>query len=276
MTHQQLPDFATPSFETTIKDVQQFTAVADRMPAGAPINLAFVEDRSVDDRLAAVDALSAAGLTTRPILSARRIASEAELVQLLEGSVAKRGIRELFIAGGDPTHPVGPYGTALELIQSEPLASAELELIGLPGFPQQHPEVTVETLLDHLVEKVEAIETSGRRAEITTQVCLDPDALHAWITQLRDRGVTAPIRIGIPAPVAAESLLRFCRMCKLEVTHDDLVRHGWLPDDVSMVADPAAFIDTLAHLLVAEHGEVAVHVYPMGDVPSALEWLSQL
>lgn len=269
------PDFTTPTFETTVKGIHDFTTAADRLPEGSPLNVGFVEGLSAADRLAAFGTLASAGLRVRPILSARRITSETELTDLIHG-ITEQHIRQVFITGGDPSEPAGPYTTATELIQAEPLASADLELIGLPGFPEQHPEATVQTLLDHLVTKVGMVESSGRRVEITTQVCLDPDAVADWIHQLRTRGVAAPVRIGIPAPAAADSLLRFCRLCKVEATREDLIRHGWMPDEVSMIADPAAFIDTLTELLTPDHGQVLVHLYPMGDVPAALNWLAEL
>lgn len=267
-------DFTTPSFETTVRQVGQFVDVADQMPINAPINVAFVEEISIAQRLAAISALAAAGLRVRPIVSARRIASEAQLVELLDGISGELAIRELMIVGGDPTEPAGPYATALELIQSTPITEADLRLIGLPGFPKEHPTTSSAVLLDHLTAKVEAIEATGRAVEITTQLCLDPAAVQEWITKVRASGITAPIRIGVPAPTTTAKLLRFCALCKVDATQQDLQRHGWLADQDAGLVDPGAFLRSLTRMLTPELGPIAAHIYPMGDTGAALTWLS--
>ncbi|MFD6813473.1 methylenetetrahydrofolate reductase [Enteractinococcus coprophilus] len=267
-------DFTTPSFETTVRQVGQFVDVADRMPGDAPINVAFVEEISVAQRLAAIRTLSAAGLRVRPILSARRLASEAQLGELLETSCGKLGLQEVMIVGGDPTEPAGPYATALKLIQSAPITEADLRLIALPGFPKEHPTTSSAVLLDHLAAKVDALEATERAVEITTQLCLDPAAVQEWVTKVRARGITAPIRIGVPAPTTAAKLLRFCALCKVDATQEDLQRYGWLADHDATLVDPGAFLRSLTRMLTSELGPIMAHIYPMGDIGAALTWLS--
>ncbi len=269
-------DFTSASVETTVRQVAQFVAVTDRNPAGAPINVAFVEDIPITERLSAISALSAAGLQVRPTISARRINSESQLVELLQGITNEAEIDQLLVVGGDPTQPAGPYATALELIESIPIAESAVKFMGLPGLPKEHPTTSAEVLLNSLVNKVEAIQATGRQVELTTQLCLDPAAVHAWISKVRARGVTAPIRIGIPAPTTAAKLLRFCQLCKVDARLEDLYRYGWVADASATLAAPAAFLNLLSQLLQPGDGPISTHVYPMGDVPAALAWWSSI
>lgn len=108
-------DVTWPSLETTAHQVEQSVAAADLIPAGSPINVAFVEDISIRKRIAALHTLSAAGLRVQPIVSSRRIASEPQLIALLKGI----------------THE--------ELIESVPIAESAIKLIGLSGFAKEHP-----------------------------------------------------------------------------------------------------------------------------------------
>ncbi len=269
-------DFTTPSCETTVRQVEQFIAVADHIPVGSPINVAFVEDLPTADRLAGIRALTAAGLRVRPILSARRIRSEAQLGELIRGITDDLAIRELLIVGGDPTEPAGPYATARELIRSSPITDSSIELIGLPGFPKEHPTTPPHILLEHLVEKVQAIEATGRDVEITTQLCLDPHAVHAWLTNVRAHGIAAPIRIGVPAPATASRLVRFCQLCKVDATIQQLRRFGWVGDTNTTIAHPAAFLRTLSQLLQSGSGTILAHIYPMSDLRAAFSWFLSL
>ena len=269
-------DFTSASVETTVRQVAQFVAIAEQIPASGPINVAFVEDIPITERLSAIGALSAAGLRVRPIISARRITSETQLVALLQGITDEVGIDELLVVGGDPTQPAGPYATALELIESIPIAESAVKFMGLPGLPKEHPTTSAEVLLNSLVNKVEAIQATGRQVELTTQLCLDPAAVHAWISKVRARGVTAPIRIGVPAPTTAANLLRFCQLCKVDARLEDLCRYGWVADASATLVDPAAFLNSLSQLLQPGDGPISTHVYPMGDVPAALAWWSSI
>lgn len=87
VSFQGLLDFSITTFETTILGVEQFLAVADTFPSSWPVNLAFVEDVSLSELLAAMDAMISADLMLRPILFNRRIYCEGELMALLHSIV---------------------------------------------------------------------------------------------------------------------------------------------------------------------------------------------
>lgn len=265
--------FAHPAFETTVRGAHRFVTHAAQIPSGSPINLAFVEDISLEERLAAIDALLAAGLVPRPIISTRRIGSSTELSRLLHEVVERRGIEDLLVVGGDPAVAAGPFGTALELLTSTEFNAVPLVSVGLPGFPDNHPVLPPKEQLDLLQAKVAVLQEAGRSVEITTQICLDPLAVLRWIEAVRSRGILAPIRVGIPAPSTVQRLLRFSELCRVDTRVDDVLRHDWMLDGESQATDPGAFIETLDAGLPSEQGAVGVHAYPMGDLPGTLRWL---
>lgn len=266
--------FAAPSLETTLRAVPRFVAEAQRIPSGSVINVAHVEDVAIGRRLAAIDALCAAGLRPRPIISTRRIRSRGELRQLLDELLGQRGLKQVLVVGGDPDTAAGPYATALDLLRSSELATAGLEGIMLPGFPDSHPSLRGPALLDLLAHKAEAVQALGAAAEITTQLCLDPHRVLEWIAEARNRGITVPIRVGVPAPSSVEQLARFAALCRVPMTDRDIDEQGWL--GANGRTDPGAFLTTLGAGLAPELGPVGLHLYPLGNLPGALGWVASV
>ncbi len=270
--------FRSISLETTVKGTSRFVQAAGQIPADALINLAYIGTDSLEERLQAIDALRTAGLRPRPIVSARRMRSAAELEAFLEGAIRQRGLRRLFVVGGDPHTPVGPFEGALALIRSGALDALPLEGVCLPGHPEGHPVIPAERLMEHLCTKAQALTGRGFAIDITTQICLDPVAVVDWIGAVRAQGIEAPIRVGVPSPCTVADMLRFCRLCRVEASAEALARHGWLNPAATQQIDPSHFIATLLDALATDpaRGRIHLHLFPMTALPDALAWFSHV
>lgn len=280
--------FQSISLETTVRGVPRFVRAAAQVPRDALINIAHIGADSWLDRLQAVEDLRFAGLTPRPIISARRVESVAELEAFLHAVVHERGVRRLFLVGGDPAAPVGPFEGALSLIDSGVLDGLPLDGICLPGHPEGHPVIPREQLMDHLLRKIRALEARGFRTDITTQICVDPAAVVDWIRAVRAQGIQATIRVGVPSPATVDDMLRFYRLCRADTSADALARHGWISASDAQRADPRHFIRTLLKALSAAEaerdthtapaspdlGDVHLHLFPMTALPDTLAGLA--
>jgi len=85
---------------------------------------------------------------------------------------------------------------------------------------------------------------------IVTQFTFDADRVLDWLKELRARGITAPVRIGVPGPAGIKRLSRLIG-----------------------TAGPDKLVDTLADGVRPEHGMVRLHFYPFGGLKKTVEWI---
>jgi methylenetetrahydrofolate reductase (NADPH) len=133
-------------------------------------------------------------------LAARMVRDRAHLDELLAG-MARARVEDVFLIAGDATPPHGPYASAVDLlpvIAEHPQRPRE---IGIAGYPEGHPLVDPGGLADALEQK------SPLASYITTQLCFDGEAVLAWLTETRERGVGLPVLVGLPGVVDRRRLL---------------------------------------------------------------------
>lgn len=276
-----VPLLEAPSWEASPRSTAELTAVAGQLHEDSPVTVLHTEAGAAGVRLAAVDRLRTAGLRVRPVLAARRLQSAAELSGLLGALVTERGIREVFLAGGDLPAPLGPYRSGLSVIESGALEGLGtegrgLDLVGVPGHPAGHPVVSGNELMSSLVRTISALEARGFSPEITTQIAFDPAAVATWLHAVRGRGITAPVRIAIPRPAAVESLLAFCHARSVQTSPAELERCGWLQPGAPRLADPSHFLRALVREAGTDLEGARLHICPMGNPGAALAWLRSM
>jgi methylenetetrahydrofolate reductase (NADPH) len=153
-------------------------------------------DRSVD----VAARLCALGHQVTVHLAARMVRDRAHLDALL-ANIARAGMDNVFVIGGDVVEPLGPYSSAGELLPVVCEHPRRPRMIGIAGYPEGHPLIDAQRLDEALDEK-------SRLADyVTTQLCFDPEALRAWIVGRRERGMMLPVVIGMPGKVARRRLL---------------------------------------------------------------------
>ena len=110
---------------------------------------------------------------------------------------------------------------------------------------------------------------------IVTQFAFDPDVVLSWLKALRARGLDWPVRIGVPGPVDAGTLLRFAARCGVTASTSILGKYGVSAAQLLRPAGPDVLVDGLAAGLGDEHGVVRLHFYPFGGVARTLEWIER-
>jgi len=133
-------------------------------------------------------------------LAARMVRGADHLDEILERLDAA-GIADVFLVGGDATAPLGPYGSALELLPELRAHRMAPRSIGVAGYPEGHPLIDEATLLAALREK------DGMASYMTTQLCFDPQTVLQWLERMRWLGVALPAYVGIPGAVDPRRLL---------------------------------------------------------------------
>jgi methylenetetrahydrofolate reductase (NADPH) len=153
-----------------------------------------------DHTVEAAKRLSALGHRVTVHLAARMVRDPEHLDALLDG-VADAGVVDIFLIGGDADPPLGLYTGAGELLPLMAEHPRRPRTVGIAGYPEGHPLIDDQELDRALDEK-------SRFADyVTTQMCFDPDAVRAWVTRQRARGLELPVLIGMAGKVHRTRLL---------------------------------------------------------------------
>ncbi|WP_062301837.1 methylenetetrahydrofolate reductase [Demequina subtropica] len=261
------------SVEVTARDR---TALARAgLAAGTRVSITHLGTETAQDRLDAAAAVGAAGLVPVPHLSARRFADADQVRDALAGLREHGAHERVFVIGGDPRTPAGPYSSALDLIRSGLLADHGVREVGIAGYPEGHPAIPEAELWEALAAKTAAIAEQGMAATVTSQFSFDADAVVAWISGVREAGVIAPIRVGVPGPAGVGRLLAFARRCGVGSSAGIVRKYGFSLTNLMGTATPDRFVADLAGRLdLAHHGEVHLHVYAFGDVAATSRWIA--
>jgi methylenetetrahydrofolate reductase (NADPH) len=265
------------SLEATRPTAADLAALRDVTPAGTLVYLSAVPSRPNEELVEAAAAVRAGGFEPVPHLAARGFASRDALGGLLARLAQSAGVRQALIVAGDHAQPHGPYGTAIDVIESGALAEHGMTEIGVAGYPDGHPRIPDYELARFLAAKVEAAEATGLPAHIVTQFGFDAQAILRWVEKLRNDGIDRPVRIGMAGPTSAAALLRFARRCGVAASAQSLARHVGLAKHVFSRAAPDQLIRALASACrEGALGQVAPHFYSFGGLGATARWCAAI
>lgn len=171
------------------------------LEANAYVAVTCSPTKGTDETLSLCAALVNRGYRVVPHIAARNVRDQAHLREIM-AVIASLGIESLFVPGGDRAEPVGDFRTALELLRAISELNHDLRYVGTAAHPEGHPKVDNETLLRELQKK-------GEHANyMVTQMCFDADALESWLRDVRARGISMPVYIGLPGVIERQRLMK--------------------------------------------------------------------
>lgn len=262
------------SLEMTGKDVPGLREAAHAIPQGTKINVTFLGNEDLEMRVAASKAVKELGFVPVPHISARRLQSQAQLEEFLARLQEVGATEHVFAVGGDPAEPEGPYPDSLSVIRSGILQKYGVKEVSIAGYPEGHPDIPTDVLWRHLEEKSAALKEQGLDAVILTQFAFDTDPVMEWVTAVRDRGITSPIRIGTPGPAGIKRLIAFSRRFGVGANAMIVKKYGFSLTNLMGTAGPDKFVSDLSGLLAAEPrtAPVMLHFYTFGGLLATAEW----
>lgn len=263
------------SLEITARDAATLVARAADIPVGTRVSITHLSTESAAERREAAAAAARAGLVPVPHLAARRVASEAELRATLEDLRAHHAQERLFLVGGDPRVAAGPYGSALDVVESGLLPAAGVIEVGFAGYPAGHPAIGDASLWAALRDKAAAVADQGLAGTITTQFSFDAEAVAQWIERVRETGIDLPIRVGVPGPAGVRRLVAFARRCGVATSAGIARKYGFSLASLAGTAGPDRFVADLAGRLEAAHGDVRLHLFTFGTLDAAIDWAAR-
>ncbi|MFF4706272.1 methylenetetrahydrofolate reductase [Streptomyces sp. NPDC001288] len=268
-----LEDF---SLEMTGKDVTKLEEARDTIPQGTRINVTFLGNEDLPTRLAAARAVKRLGFVPVPHFSARRLGSRADFEAFLTGLRADGSCDNVFAVGGDPAGPEGPYEDSLSLIESGLLREYGVRHVGVSGYPEGHPVIPNDVLWSVLRDKSAALAEQGLDGGIITQFGFDVDPVLAWIEQVRDAGITLPVRVGVPGPAGVRRLLGYAARFGVGTSTAIARKYGLSLTNLMGTAGPDRFLHALADGYdPVRHGDVKIHFYTFGGLRATSEWITR-
>jgi methylenetetrahydrofolate reductase (NADPH) len=175
-------------------------------------------------------------------------------------------VEDVFVIGGDPAEPVGPYAAAGDVLEALEDLGRPFPEVGIAGYPERHPFIEREDLLRILAEK------QGTATYVVTQICFDPSAIGQWLVTIRERGVVLPVHVGVPGAVTRRKLLEIALRIGVGDSVRYLTRHGSL---VARLMRRGSYRPDglLAGLASMDAGQIrGLHINTFNQVRSTERW----
>jgi len=263
------------SLEMTAKELDGLREAAPLIRPGTQVAITFLPGEEMEQRVEAAVLVRKLGFEPIVHLSARRLTSEGELDKYLADITTKAGVKRVFIIAGDPPEPEGPYENSLQIIESGLLEKHGIEVVGIGGHPEGHPNNTPAELWDWMERKIAAIRAHGMVPLVVTQFAFDDDAIVAWVREMRSRGIDVPVRLGVPGPAGIKRLLGFAKRCGVGASASVMKKYGVMSlTNLIGSAGPDKLVASLDKGLTPELGRVRLHLYPFGALTASAQWVN--
>ena len=246
------------------------------IPPGTRIHVGFTDSQDLTRRVSTARAVKRSGFVPVPVIAARRFRSEAMLREYLDTLRAAAASGSVLVVAGDPAQPQGPYPDTASVIGSGLLEQYGVRQVSVAGHPGGHPAADDKVLWSALAGKAAALEQRGLGGSVVTQFGFDPRLALAWIADVRARGISLPVRVGVPGPASTRLLLSYASRCGVSVSAPAARDYGLSPAGPAATAAPDRFIRALASGYDPRvHGEMKLHFNPFGGFTATAEWISR-
>lgn len=239
---------------------------AGGLPPGSTATVTSSPSHGIEATVELAEKLTRRGHTVVPHLSAHMIWTRQHLEDLLV-RLADSGIRRVFVVGGD-AEDHGDFHDGLMLLRAIDELGRPFDEIGVPSYPQGHPNIDDGRLLEVLREK------QRYASYMTTQMSFDPRAIAAWIARMRASGVRLPIHLGVPGVADITKLLSIAARIGVADSARYLQKNrGLLGQVVKGRFGPDALLRELAPTIAdPAAGIEALHIFTFNQVEGTVAW----
>lgn len=208
------------------------------------------------------------GYATAPHLAARLVRDRSHLDDIVS-ELEDNGVPGIFVIGGDAARPVGEFPDALSLLEALQSRGHRFRRIGIGAYPEGHGRID-----QRLIEQ--ALTAKSRHANLgITQLCFDPRTTASWARSVKGRGVSLPIRVGIPGAVTRQKLVRISaglglgQSARFLAKQQGVLARFFLPGGYS----PDRLLRGLAHSIDrADNDIVGFHIFTFNELKRTEAW----
>ena len=201
------------SIEITPATAARHAALADLLPAGTRVYVAFVPGADHRSVAATAARVRREGLVPVPHFPARSIVDRAQLEDYLRRVTAEAGVDEVLVIGGGIDLPRGAFAGTRSLLETGLFEAHGIRVIGLAGHPEGQRQLSAPGAPMTLEQKVDYARRTSAEVRLVTQFMFEAEPLFAWERMIRAQGNDLPIHIGVPGPATLKSLLGYARLC---------------------------------------------------------------
>jgi methylenetetrahydrofolate reductase (NADH) len=234
------------------------------VPQTVKVTVTASPSRGLEATLAVTERLAGEGYQVVPHLSARLVRDAVHLDEIV-ARLQTAGVREAFVPAGDAVE-AGQFPDAASLLRA--LRGRHLTELGITGYPESHHFISDETTIQAMFEK------APLATYIVSQICFDADTIAWWVGEVRRRGTTLPIWIGVPGIVDNTKLLRISMKIGLGESARFLRAHrAWLRRLVMRTFSPDPLMRRLELLWNDPAANIAgLHVYTFNELERTERW----
>lgn len=172
-----------------------------QLPDGTYLGVTCSPNQGLQVTLDLVSALKGRDFHLVPHVAARQVRDRAHLTDIIQ-QFDDEGVESMFVPGGDIATPIGNYPDALALLRDLAEIGHDFRHVGVAAYPEGHPDIDDRILFEVLKEK------QGLATYMVTQMCFDAAVVLRWLAEVRSRGITLPVSLGLPGVMDRMKLLR--------------------------------------------------------------------
>src|SRR5579875_1511578 len=240
-------------------------AVAEHVPREVTITVTASPARGLGPTIDLAERLAARGYRVVPHLSARLVADDAQLKDIV-ARLTGCGVDDVFVPAGDADPPAGRFDSALGLLDALAAMGRPFSRVGVTGYPQSHPLIADDITIQAMWDK------RHHASYLVSNLCLNPRVLRAWIARVRSRGVALPLYVGLSGPVDRARLLRMAAVAGVAESRRFAAGHAewFLRMGTPQGYRPERLLDRLAGPLTDPGSRVeGLHIFTFNQVRRA-------
>jgi len=264
------------SLEIGVHDLEALQKYGHQLAAGGRVYINAVAGEGAAARIRAAEKIRGFGFEPVPHIAARRMASEQALADYLEGFVSRAAVKEVLLIGGDLPESLGPFASALDVIESGLPARHGIKRIGIAGYPDGHPDIDAATLKRSLQEKLAACRSAAMDPYVVTQFSFEASAITDWCRAVHEENTGLVIRAGIPGPARLGTLLRYARICGVQTSARKLQANKKLAFDLLRRAAPWDQLEAIGRYRLETGQPLSAHLFTFGGLEETTRWLQQV
>ncbi|MBX0349847.1 MULTISPECIES: methylenetetrahydrofolate reductase [Haloarcula] len=251
---------------------ESFEEEITHLPDGATIAITTSPQLGIEATLERTEEAVEQGFEVVPHIAARYVRDREHLADIAR-RLTEAGITDIFVPGGDRDEPEGEFESAYDLLSTLDGMEYSFEEVGITGYPEGHDFIDDETLAESMEQK------APYATYIVTQLCYDPETVLEWIEEIRERGVTLPVEIGIPGVMKYKRLLQISQKVGVGDSIKFLRKTTGVVGFIRQLVGsrgtykPDDLIDGLAPYVDDEEYNISgVHIYTFNQTPDTMSW----
>jgi len=239
----------------------------EHIPSHAKVSVTCSPTKGIAEtlRLSAEIAKQVGGENIVPHLAARLMESSEHVSETL-ATLREMGVKEIFIVGGDAPDPAGPYVGSFDLIKEIAEQTDDFKL-GVTCYPEGHASISDEVLMEDLLNK------QPYASYMSTQMCFDADVIGNWLMDVRAKGISLPVHVGVPGVIDMVKLVKISTRIGIGDSLKYLQKHAGNVLKLMSGYNPDMLISGLMpYIENPEAGIEDFHIYSFNQIEKTENW----